>query len=93
MPIDPEDWKEAIDLPPLAHPFPPIEMPPNEPDDDWDPIYIPPFPPYALPPDIRRALEDGEYEIVSVEVADIKRAESDFNLPYRTVGVESRTFL
>ena len=28
---------------------------------------IPPFPPYAYP-DIRRAIEDGEVEIISVEI-------------------------
>jgi hypothetical protein len=54
--------------------------------DDWDPVYlpddgfprdplemaIPPFPPYSYA-DVRRAIEDGEYEIVSVEVTETDR--------------------
>jgi len=72
MPIDHGDY-DPVELPPLSRPFPPIEMPPNA--DDWDPMDFP------ASPNVRRALEDGEYEIVSVEVVDIKRAESDLIRP------------
>jgi hypothetical protein len=37
--------------------------------DDWDPIYLPDD---GFPRDIRRALEDGEVEVISVEVTETK---------------------
>jgi len=60
MPVDPEDMKNAWTLPP-------IDWSMHHPDEEPEPFDMPPFPPYSYDR-IRRALEDGEYEIVSVEV-------------------------
>jgi hypothetical protein len=79
---DPEDVKNALSLPPIDWS---MHQPDEDENSDTNPIlpaepedegFNPPdvmraFPPYSYA-SVRRALEDGTYEITSVDVADIK---------------------